>query len=835
MADPSVIDPSYILPGTKIGFYEVIERVGAGGFGALYRVQRDGEIYALKIATYHTDDMTPEDRLRSEERADREVVSLKSLRHPNIVRVHAFEKWPDMNGYPFLVMDFVEGDRLYDWQARTTPSLRRICEVFIKIATALQEMHRIELYHRDLKSENVLVRASDNEPVVVDFGIARPRSAYTITRDKHLLGTFTHFPPEYVRWFGSPEWKRGERFPFRPTTDLHALGYMLYEMLTGRAPFPFLEDEMETMAAITRVVPTPPHEVKRNIPESLSSITMKLLEKDPARRFQTGAELAGAMRDMLDSASQSSDAPHDVVPGQEAGHRVTADERHSSGSKSRPAPVGSGVSIEISPDGEGSTAVAPSPAAAAAGFQPPTAEIRSFEVIPDPIPSAVKRVSRSGERRKSGPISGPAPTTPSAVQPAPVLPLPGSPASAVGSFSPPSMIAADFRPPEDAQASFSAQPEAPQAPTIPTALKNAAAKLGAGHGRPAPNKGLLAVVAGAGLILGALVLMNSGRAPKSESLIAKVKAAEKAEASGTQPPPPPPPATTEPAAGLLPTPPPPAPEPAAMLPQELPSPRPAGGQQDLDAQLRATYGRPAAPSAPSGAHGASGGTGRPAKASPQVVASAEPATPAWLQRGQRLDRPAAAPAAAQAPAPGFGGTAAPAKNYGIPTGTHIRARLLTNLDSRTVASGPVEAQMLRPLVVDGAPALPSRTLLYGQAQASSGGRFTIKFVRMRLPDRTEIPFSGLAMDIEDRKPGLPSSRRIASEASREGTGSKVAKATAGTLLNVAASGTGTPGQLVKGAGDIALQSGSDSASSSSGEALLLDAGLDFDVFIDAAF
>jgi eukaryotic-like serine/threonine-protein kinase len=157
MATP--IDPGYLLPGTRIGFYRIISRIAAGGFGALYRVERDGKPYALKIAVHKREKFAPDELRSYEERADRELVALKSLDHPNIVRVHAFERWPSLHeGYPFLIMDFVEGDQLNEWAAKTRPSLATLCGVFHKIALALHEMHRIEIYHRDLKSENVLIR-----------------------------------------------------------------------------------------------------------------------------------------------------------------------------------------------------------------------------------------------------------------------------------------------------------------------------------------------------------------------------------------------------------------------------------------------------------------------------------------------------------------------------------------------------------------------------------------------------------------------------------------------------------------------------------------------------
>jgi serine/threonine protein kinase len=312
VGDP--IDPGYLLPGTRIGFYRILSKVGAGGFGVLYRVERDGQSYALKIATQRRDEITPDEARILEDRADRELVALKSLDHPNIVRVHAFERWPSLeDGYPFLIMDFVEGDRLNDWAAKERPSLLAICQVFRKIALALHEMHGVEIFHRDLKSENVLVRR-DGEPIIVDFGIARPLQARSVTRDHTFVGTSTHLAPEYCQFFSSEASQLGERFQFTPQADLHAVGFMLYELLAGRPPFPPCKDDLTMMLTIIRCVPAPVGQVNPAVPRSLESIVARLMEKEPGRRYANGQQLA----DALDAAVSQSDGswtnPHAVPP-----------------------------------------------------------------------------------------------------------------------------------------------------------------------------------------------------------------------------------------------------------------------------------------------------------------------------------------------------------------------------------------------------------------------------------------------------------------------------------------------------------------------------------------
>jgi hypothetical protein len=170
---------------------------------------------------------------------------------------------------------------------------------------------------------------------------------------------------------------------------------------------------------------------------------------------------------------------------------------------------------------------------------------------------------------------------------------------------------------------------------------------------------------------------------------------------------------------------------------------------------------------------------------------------------------------------------------GIPTGAHIPVRLLTMLDSRTVGNGPVEVKLPRPLVVRGELVLPAGTLMYGQASATDG-RFTIRFMKLRLPDDREIDFAGLAMDRDDGRPGLAASRRIAAAAPAQGDGlgKSIAKNTAGVLLSTVTGGLAQ--DVARGAGQTAMGH-QDSVVVGSGEAQLLDPGVLFDVWVERAF
>jgi hypothetical protein len=169
---------------------------------------------------------------------------------------------------------------------------------------------------------------------------------------------------------------------------------------------------------------------------------------------------------------------------------------------------------------------------------------------------------------------------------------------------------------------------------------------------------------------------------------------------------------------------------------------------------------------------------------------------------------------------------------GVPLGAHLKAKLLTNLDSRTIGSGPVEAVLTAPVLVRGQIALPARTLAYGNASESSG-RFNVRFSRLRLPDDTEVEFEGLALARDDGKPGLAAAQRIHQESDHQpGLGAKIAKGTGNILLDTISGGVKQ--DVVRNAGQAALNH-EQPAQAGSEWALLLDGGVVFDIWVERAF
>jgi serine/threonine-protein kinase len=282
-----------------IGRYEIVEELGRGAMGSVFKAKDPavGRIVALK--TIHT---TALEGAQSEEyrtRFYREARASGVLAHPGIVPV--FDVGEDQ-GAPFLVMEFVEGRTLAEAIKKGERfTLDRVCEIGQQIAEALGYAHRQGVIHRDIKPANILMTSKEvygsERPRITDFGIAKLASS-DITTTGQLLGTPSFMPPE--QFTGSPIDGRA---------DLFSVGVILYSLATGEQPFPG-----ETMTAVSYKVvytePVPPAKLNPAIPGRIEAVILKCLAKSPADRYQTGEELAqdlAAVRmSAVTSAMQSS-------------------------------------------------------------------------------------------------------------------------------------------------------------------------------------------------------------------------------------------------------------------------------------------------------------------------------------------------------------------------------------------------------------------------------------------------------------------------------------------------------------------------------------------------
>jgi eukaryotic-like serine/threonine-protein kinase len=291
-------------PKTRLGTYEILGLLGAGGMGEVYRARdtRLGREVAVKVLPEGL--ASSPDRLA---RFEREARTVAGLNHPNIVTLFTVE---DEDGTRFLTMELVEGQSLDRLIAPGGLPISRVLELAMALANALLAAHERGVVHRDLKPGNVMV-TRDGWVKVLDFGLAKVASgegpelgatigataAAPISGHGLVLGTVPYMAPEQIR---------GETVDAR--SDLFALGVILYELATGRRPFTGATPA-DVSSAILRDVPLPALAVRGDLPRDLNRIVERCLEKDPRDRFQTARDVYNELRYILRETGMSSAVP----------------------------------------------------------------------------------------------------------------------------------------------------------------------------------------------------------------------------------------------------------------------------------------------------------------------------------------------------------------------------------------------------------------------------------------------------------------------------------------------------------------------------------------------
>ncbi len=263
-------------PSGQFGKYDLLGEIGRGGMGVVYKArQRDlNRVVALKMILASEWASAEEiSRFQAEARA------AARLRHRNIVGIYEVG---EQLGRHFFAMDFIEGQSLSAVIAHRPLPPEQAARWMVSIAQAVDHLHSQGLIHRDLKPSNILIDG-EGEPMVTDFGLAKMFDADGgATRTGAILGT-----PSYM----SPEQASGRNSQVTVRSDVYSLGAMLYEMLSGRPPFRE-ENPLDTLVQVLEGEPTLLRQIVKTVPQQLELICFKCLEKDPARRYASAAELA---------------------------------------------------------------------------------------------------------------------------------------------------------------------------------------------------------------------------------------------------------------------------------------------------------------------------------------------------------------------------------------------------------------------------------------------------------------------------------------------------------------------------------------------------------------
>jgi serine/threonine-protein kinase len=305
-------------PGTPIGPYTLLERIGEGGMGVVYLAEQAEPLrrrVALKVIKPGMDS----EQVLARFQAERQALAL--MDHPNIAKVH--DAGTTQGGRPYFVMERIEGTPItrYCDEACFTP--RQRLELFIPVCQAIQHAHQKGVIHRDIKPSNILVTLVDSRPVpkVIDFGIAkaidqRLTERTLFTRLGAIVGT-----PEYM----SPE-QAGASPDVDTRTDVYALGILLYELLTGTTPLDReilrqvafdevlkrvreeeppkpstrLSGTNDRLPSVAAVRGTEPARLAKLVRGDLDWVVMKALEKDRTRRYETASGLARDLQRYLD-------------------------------------------------------------------------------------------------------------------------------------------------------------------------------------------------------------------------------------------------------------------------------------------------------------------------------------------------------------------------------------------------------------------------------------------------------------------------------------------------------------------------------------------------------
>jgi serine/threonine protein kinase/Tol biopolymer transport system component len=298
-----------ILPGRRLGPYEILSAIGAGGMGEVYKARdtRLDRIVAIKVLPAHL-----ADRAELRERFEREAKTIASLNHPHICVLHDIGQ---QDGIDYLVMEYLEGETLAQRLLKGPLPLEQVLQFAVEISDALDKAHRKGVTHRDLKPGNIILTKAGTK--LLDFGLAKlkqeaspatplselPTEPDAITAQGAIVGSLLYMAPEQLE---------GKEVDAR--TDIFAFGAVVYEMGTGKRPFGGTS-QASVIGAILKEDPPPISSLQPMTPPALDRAVKRCLMKEPEKRWQTASDLCEELKWIAEVGSQITTAPAVTAKG----------------------------------------------------------------------------------------------------------------------------------------------------------------------------------------------------------------------------------------------------------------------------------------------------------------------------------------------------------------------------------------------------------------------------------------------------------------------------------------------------------------------------------------
>src|ERR1700682_216493 len=299
-----------VKAGTRLGPYEILSSVGAGGMGEVYRARdtRLDRIVAIKVLPTHL-----ADRSELRERFEREARTIASLNHPHICTLFDTGQ---QDGIDYLVMEYLEGETLAQRLLKGSLLLEQVLQFAIEISDALDKAHRKGVTHRDLKPGNIMLTKTGTK--LLDFGLAKlkqevvpanvqlselPTMNDPLTAQGTILGTLQYMAPEQLE---------GKEVDAR--TDIFAFGAVVYELATGKRAFEG-KSQASLIAAILEREPPAMSSLEPMTPPALDRVVKKCLAKEPEKRWQAASDVCDELKWIAEGGSQITSVPTDAVKG----------------------------------------------------------------------------------------------------------------------------------------------------------------------------------------------------------------------------------------------------------------------------------------------------------------------------------------------------------------------------------------------------------------------------------------------------------------------------------------------------------------------------------------